>query len=258
MGSTQRMAVSTVWLTNGLRALALAGLAAAALVAAKPGPAAALPVAKQQYHAAEPAVPTYRRAAPRRVVPTRVVPPNTAPSRAIQPRVAAPQAAAPRAAAPRAAIAPQYQRQTVSYSGGEAPGTSIIDTGARHLYLVRPGGEAIRYGVGVGRDGFGWSGSAKVGRKAEWPRWTPPSQMIQRQPELARWAGGMPGGVDNPLGARALYLYRGGRDTLYRIHGTNEPWSIGRAMSSGCIRMLNEDVVHLYGLARVGAKVVVR
>ena len=241
--SRQTGAVRTMWFTTGLRALALAGMALAALGVAVPDTAQALPTAKQEYRAAQPAAPAYRRA----VRP-----------RAVAPRAVAPRAVAPRAVAPRPAVSSEFARQTVSYSGGEAPGTIIIDTGSRHLFLVRPGGKAVRYGVGVGRDGFGWAGSAKVGRKAQWPRWTPPSSMIQRQPELAKWAGGMPGGVDNPLGARALYLYKGGKDTLYRIHGTNEPWSIGRAMSSGCIRMLNEDVTHLYGLANVGAKVVVR
>ncbi len=234
----QARAGRVLWITNGLRGLALAGMAAAALAFMVPEPAVALPTAKQTYRTAQPAPPSARRAV-RPQQPGRT-------ERAV-------------AAAPRpAAVSGSFQRQTVPYSGGEAPGTIIIDTSSRHLFLVRSGGQAIRYGVGVGRAGFGWSGSAKIGRKAQWPRWTPPSSMIKRQPELAKWAGGMPGGVDNPLGARALYLYRGGRDTLYRIHGTNEPWSIGRAMSSGCIRMLNEDVTHLYGLAKVGAKVVVR
>ncbi len=152
----------------------------------------------------------------------------------------------------------QWLPQDVSYSGRERPGTIVIDVAARYLYHVQEGGTARRYGIGVGRDGFRWAGAAVVGRKAEWPTWTPPAAMIRRQPELREWAGGMPGGVDNPLGARALYLYRGGRDTLYRIHGTNAPWTIGQAMSSGCIRMVNEHVEELYERVRVGSRVIVR
>ncbi|MBO6675286.1 MAG: L,D-transpeptidase [Rhizobiales bacterium] len=152
----------------------------------------------------------------------------------------------------------QWLPQDVSYSGRERPGTIVIDVANRYLYHVQEGGSARRYGIGVGRDGFRWAGSAVVGRKAEWPTWTPPPAMIRRQPELREWAGGMPGGVDNPLGARALYLYRGGRDTLYRIHGTNAPWTIGQAMSSGCIRMVNEHVEELYDRVRVGSRVIVR
>jgi lipoprotein-anchoring transpeptidase ErfK/SrfK len=152
----------------------------------------------------------------------------------------------------------QWMPQDVSYSGRERPGTIVIDVANRYLYHVQEGGTARRYGIGVGRDGFRWAGSAVVGRKAEWPTWTPPPAMIRRQPELREWAGGMPGGVDNPLGARALYLYRGGRDTLYRIHGTNAPWTIGQAMSSGCIRMVNEHVEELYDRVRVGSRVIVR
>lgn len=232
MNGWTRQAATAAWLTNGLRGLALASMAAATAFLMTPQQAEALPTAKQ-YRSVQPAAPVVRRAVTR-------------------PQVRQ----APRAVAP--APVSTFTRQTVNYSGGEAPGTIVVDTGSKHLYLVRSGGKAIRYGVGVGRAGFGWSGAARIGRKAQWPRWTPPSSMIKRQPELAKWASGMPGGIDNPLGARALYLYRGGRDTLYRIHGTNEPWSIGRSMSSGCIRMLNEDVKHLYGLAKVGARVVVR
>jgi lipoprotein-anchoring transpeptidase ErfK/SrfK len=117
---------------------------------------------------------------------------------------------------------------------------------------------AIRYGVGVGREGFGWSGVVRVGAKQEWPSWTPPAAMIERRPELVAYAAGMPGGPDNPLGARALYLYDGGRDTMFRIHGTNEPWSIGQNVSSGCIRMLNAHVTELYRMARIGTKVIVK
>ena len=148
--------------------------------------------------------------------------------------------------------------QVVDYNGRERPGTIVINVAERFLYLVEGDRKARRYGIGVGRDGFRWSGAAIIGRKAEWPTWTPPPAMIRRQPELREWAGGMPGGIDNPLGARALYLYRGGRDTLYRIHGTNAPWTIGEAMSSGCIRMVNEHVEDLYERVRIGARVVVR
>ncbi|CAN5270069.1 hypothetical protein BH10PSE7_BH10PSE7_36880 [soil metagenome] len=145
----------------------------------------------------------------------------------------------------------------VAYETPERSGTIIIDTGERALYHVQSPGEAMRYGVGVGKQGFEWAGIAKVGRKVEWPAWTPPADMIARRPELAEYAGGMPGGPDNPLGARAMYLYAGGRDTLFRIHGTNEPQSIGRAASSGCIRMLNEEVVDLYDHVAIGTKVIV-
>ena len=155
-------------------------------------------------------------------------------------------------------LASQWRPRDVSYSGRERPGTIVIDVSARYLYHVQEGGTARRYGIGVGRDGFRWAGAAVVGRKAEWPTWTPPPAMIRRQPELREWAGGMPGGIDNPLGARALYLYRGGRDTLYRIHGTNAPWTIGQAMSSGCIRMVNEHVEELYDRVSVGSRVIVR
>jgi lipoprotein-anchoring transpeptidase ErfK/SrfK len=155
------------------------------------------------------------------------------------------------------AIAPKFRRQIVRYASGEPPGTVIVDPNAKYLYLVMANGDAMRYGIGVGREGFGWSGVAAVERKAPWPTWTPPQSMIGRQPELARYARGMAPGLDNPLGARALYLFQNGRDTLYRIHGTNEPDSIGQNVSSGCIRLLNQDVVDLYNRVPVGSKVVV-
>jgi len=154
-------------------------------------------------------------------------------------------------------IDPEYLRQEVAYTGREGPGTIIVDPNGRHLFYVEGGGRAIRYGVGVGREGFAWNGAATIKRKSEWPTWTPPSQMIKRQPELVEFASGMQGGLDNPLGARAMYLYQGDRDTLYRIHGTNEPESIGTRVSSGCIRLINQDVMDLYDRARVGTKVVV-
>jgi lipoprotein-anchoring transpeptidase ErfK/SrfK len=144
----------------------------------------------------------------------------------------------------------QFKRQIVAYTGNEAAGTIIIDTGSTYLYLVQGGGKAIRYGIGVGRDGFRWSGMQSITKKAEWPDWTPPPEMIQRQPYLPRF---MAGGPTNPLGARAMYL--GG--TVYRIHGTNAPSTIGTRVSSGCIRLTNEDVSDLYSRVNVGTKVVV-
>lgn len=155
-------------------------------------------------------------------------------------------------------VSPEFLRQEVSYNGPEPAGTIVVDTGDHFLYYVLGEGRAMRYGIGVGRDGFGWTGDVKVGRKAKWPGWTPPVSMQKRDPEAAKWAAGMPGGVGNPLGARALYLYRGGRDTIYRIHGTNAPRTIGRSMSSGCIRMFNHDVIDLYERAGVGTRVKVR
>jgi lipoprotein-anchoring transpeptidase ErfK/SrfK len=145
---------------------------------------------------------------------------------------------------------PRYQRQLVDYDGTEKPGTVIIDTPRRFLFLVQDGGHALRYGIGVGRPGFTWAGVKEVSAKREWPDWTPPADMLRRRPDLPRH---MAGGVENPLGARALYL----GSSLYRIHGSNEPWTIGTAVSSGCIRMRNNDVIDLYGRVRIGTKVVV-
>lgn len=145
---------------------------------------------------------------------------------------------------------PAYLRQVVTYRTSEAPGTVIVDTRQYFLYLVMPGGKAMRYGIGVARTGFEWRGSEKISAKREWPSWTPPAEMHARQPGLPSF---MPGGPNNPMGARALYL----GSTLYRIHGTNEPWTIGRSVSSGCIRMTNEDVIDLYRRVAVGARVVV-
>src|SRR5947209_15162005 len=144
----------------------------------------------------------------------------------------------------------QFKRQIVAYNGSEAPGTIIIDTPNTFLYLVQPGGRAIRYGIGVGRDGFRWSGVQHITKKAEWPDWNPPAEMIQRQPYLPRF---MAGGATNPLGARAMYL----GNTIYRIHGTNAPSTIGQRVSSGCIRLVNEDVTDLASRVNVGTKVVV-
>jgi lipoprotein-anchoring transpeptidase ErfK/SrfK len=154
-------------------------------------------------------------------------------------------------------VKPAYLRTQVAYRSSQRPGTIVVDPSSRYLYLVVGGGKAVRYGVGVGREGFAWSGVAQVKRKQVWPTWTPPVEMQRRQPESARYADGMPGGPSNPLGARALYLYQGGRDTMYRIHGTNDPSSIGRSMSSGCIRLLNQDIIDLYNRVPLGTKVVV-
>ena len=150
-----------------------------------------------------------------------------------------------------------FRRTVVVYNGRHWPGTIIVDTPARQLYLVLENKKAMRYGCAVGRDGFRWAGLADVGRKVMWPRWTPPKSMIERSPEKAKWANGMPGGPDNPLGARALYLFQSGNDTLYRIHGTTEPLSIGKNASSGCIRMVNQDVVDLYRRVPIGSRVIV-
>ncbi|MDP3526373.1 MAG: L,D-transpeptidase [Hoeflea sp.] len=152
----------------------------------------------------------------------------------------------------------EFWRKKVRLQTSEKPGTIIIDTSTKYLYYVEGNNRATRYGVGVGRDGFGWSGTVQVGRKAEWPDWRPPASMIARERKQGRiLPAHMKGGPNNPLGARALYLYKGGRDTIFRIHGTNQPWTIGQNMSSGCIRMMNEDVEHLYSRAGVGSKVIV-
>ena len=151
-------------------------------------------------------------------------------------------------------LAPQFLPQVVDYHTREKPGTIVIDTKHKFLYLVEPGGKARRYGVGVGKEGFGWTGTNLITRKAEWPGWTPPAEMIAREKAKGRiLPAHMEGGIANPLGARALYLGH----TLYRIHGTNAPWTIGHNVSSGCIRMRNQDVVDLYGRVHVGTKVVV-
>src|SRR5262249_28767876 len=152
---------------------------------------------------------------------------------------------------------PKYKRQLVRYSTPHPAGTVVVDPDSKFLYLVMEGGYALRYGIGVGREGFEWTGTAEVARKARWPTWTPPAEMIRRQPELERYRRGMQPGPENPLGARALYLYQNGRDTLYRIHGTNEPSTIGQNVSSGCIRLLNHDVMDLFERVPVGARVVV-
>jgi lipoprotein-anchoring transpeptidase ErfK/SrfK len=154
-------------------------------------------------------------------------------------------------------IPEQFRPALIEYTGRQRPGTIIVNTSERQLLLIQGNQQALRFGCAVGRDGFRWAGLADVGRKVMWPKWTPPKEMIKRSPEKAKWAKGMPGGPENPLGARALYLYQNGQDTLFRIHGTNEPHSIGKNASSGCIRMINQDAVELFRRAPIGARVVV-
>ena len=154
----------------------------------------------------------------------------------------------------------KYQRRRVPYQTSEKPGTVVVDTRNYYLYHVEPGGMAMRYGVGLGRAGFAWSGRARIAWKRKWPTWTPPESMIRREPQLRRWSadnGGMPPGLTNPLGSRALYIFQGNRDTLYRLHGTPEVRSIGRAVSSGCVRLVNQDVIHLYDRVKPGSTIVV-
>lgn len=189
-----------------------------------------------------------RNGAPRSAVTARRAIGAAPPARTVSPRRQAGQVAYAPPPAKRSQIDPKYTKQVVDFDGKDAPGTIVIDTNKRFLYLVQQDGKAVRYGVGVGRPGFEWAGTHKVTRKAEWPDWRPPAEMRERQPNLPEF---MPGGPRNPLGARALYL----GSTLYRIHGSNEPWTIGRAVSSGCIRMRNEDVIDLYEQVSVGANV---
>ncbi|MEE7491257.1 L,D-transpeptidase [Methylobacterium oryzae CBMB20] len=202
-----------------------------------------------------------RSAAPQRVAAYsgELVPAEPEPAQAYGQAYGAPQpyGAQPAAAygAPQAdpgrigrAVSPEYQRQEVAFPGRQRPGTIVIDTAGKHLYLVQAGQRALRYGIGVGRPGFAWSGLKTISRKAEWPDWTPPPEMLARRPDLPRH---MAGGPENPLGARALYL----GSSLYRIHGTNEPNTIGQSVSSGCIRMMNDDVIDLYERVPVGTRV---
>ena len=154
-------------------------------------------------------------------------------------------------------VDPKYWRQLVPNQTGEPAGTIVVDTPNRFLYLVRADGQAMRYGVGIGRDGFRWGGRGKIAYKREWPTWTPPSEMIDRQPELEQYRHGMAPGLDNPLGPRALYIFENGRDTLYRLHGNMDATSIGEAVSSGCVRLLFQDVIDLYGRVPDGTPIVV-
>jgi lipoprotein-anchoring transpeptidase ErfK/SrfK len=157
-----------------------------------------------------------------------------------------------------ASVDPDLLRQEVAYRGPYRPGTIVVKVPERRLYLIQPNGTALRYAVGVGRsEALDFHGSAVVGRKAVWPRWTPTVNMMEKLPGYSAYAGGMEGGIGNPLGARALYLYRGDRDTLFRLHGTNEPTTIGQPVSSGCIRLFNQDIIDLYSRVPVGAPVVV-
>ncbi|MFB9342835.1 L,D-transpeptidase [Aminobacter aganoensis] len=155
----------------------------------------------------------------------------------------------------------RFYRRLVDDPTGERPGTIVVDTRNFYLYLVRPGGKAMRYGVGLGRQGFEWSGEGVIQWKQRWPKWTPPAEMIARQPELAKWSaenGGQPPGLNNPLGARALYIFQNGEDTLYRLHGTPEYWTIGKAVSSGCVRLMNQDIIDLYDRVATPTPIVVR
>ncbi|MDB5505878.1 MAG: hypothetical protein JWR75_516 [Devosia sp.] len=154
-------------------------------------------------------------------------------------------------------LKPEFFRTEVADPTGERPGTLVVSTSERYLYLVGEGGRAMRYGIGIGREGFAWSGAGEIAMKREWPTWTPPSEMVKRDPTLVQFKNGMPPGLGNPLGARALYIFRNGRDTLYRIHGTPEYWTIGSAVSSGCVRMVNQDVIDLYGRVPKGARIIV-
>lgn len=152
---------------------------------------------------------------------------------------------------------PKFLRQTVYYGSRHEPGTIVVDPHSKFLYFIMPGGRAIRYGIGVGRAGFAWNGEAVIRFKRKWPKWFPPDEMIDRDPRLEKYRNGQNGGPSNPIGARGLYLWQGNRDTLYRIHGTNQPGSIGTNASSGCIRMWQQDIIDLYDRVNVGAKVVV-
>ncbi|KQV24404.1 oxidoreductase [Rhizobium sp. Root1203] len=151
----------------------------------------------------------------------------------------------------------RYVRKEVEYAGSEPVGSIVVNTYERQLYYIEGDGRAMRYAVAVGEEGLTLKGRATIGRKAEWPSWTPTASMIERKPNLGQYAGGVPGGPNNPLGAAALYLYRGGQDTYFRLHGTNAPWLIGQAVSNGCIRLTNEDIVDLYSRVPVGTQVLV-
>ena len=155
-------------------------------------------------------------------------------------------------------LKPKYRRRLVDFPTAEVPGTIIVDTPNRYLYLVQENGKAMRYGVGIGRDGFTWGGRGRIQYKRAWPRWTPPGEMIDRQPELEKYRTGMEPALNNPLGARALYIFQNGEDTLYRLHGTQDAASIGKAVSSGCVRLINQDVIDLFNRARPGATILVR
>ncbi|MEX0853070.1 MAG: L,D-transpeptidase [Bauldia sp.] len=162
-------------------------------------------------------------------------------------------------AVPQGRLDPRYARRVVTtpWNIPNEPGAIVVDTRNRYLYLVQADGTSLRYGIGVGRQGFSWSGEATIKDKQHWPRWIPPKEMVARDELAAKWADGMPGGLENPLGARAMYLYQGNKDTLYRLHGTNDATSIGKAVSSGCVRLLNQDVIDLYNRVPLDTKVIV-
>jgi lipoprotein-anchoring transpeptidase ErfK/SrfK len=192
--------------------------------------------------------------------------PVVPPAPVVQPRVtplmyaALPDEQFPIPAVDVSKVDPKWWRTDIDYDGPEKPGTVIVDTPAKYLYHVKAGGRATRYGVGVGRDGFSWSGRAKIAYKRKWPRWNPPDEMVARNPSLEPVSianGGMAPGLNNPLGARALYIHEGGRDTIYRIHGSPEAWTIGKAVSSGCIRLLNQDIIHLHDEVRDGSPILI-
>ena len=166
----------------------------------------------------------------------------------------------PLPAIPYRRIKPQYLRQWVDNPTGERPGALVVDVGHHFLYFTYPNGKAMRYGVGLGRAGFEWAGAGVIQYKRQWPRWTPPDEMVARRPELERYSianGGMDAGLQNPLGARALYIFQNNEDTLYRIHGSPEWWTIGKSVSSGCVRMLNQDIIDLYGRVPAKTRIVV-
>ncbi|MEQ8655744.1 MAG: L,D-transpeptidase [Hyphomicrobiales bacterium] len=195
-------------------------------------------------------------------VPQRTLVPNVnvAPSPYLSMYAALPQEQFPIPAVDLTQVPEQYLRRMVDFNTTENVGTVIVDTNNFYLYHVMENGKAMRYGVGLGRAGFEWSGRARIAWKRAWPRWTPPDEMVARQPELEPYSianGGMDPGLENPLGARALYIFQGNVDTLYRLHGTNEVWSIGKAVSSGCVRLLNQDVIHLYGRVANGSAILV-
>jgi lipoprotein-anchoring transpeptidase ErfK/SrfK len=199
--------------------------------------------------------------ATRETMPIAETPPAPAPAPAVPPMYfAMPDEKFPLPAVDVSKMDQRYWRADVDYPTTHAPGTIVVDTPNRYLYHVKPQGRATRYGVGVGRQGFSWAGTAIVAYKREWPRWTPPDSMVARQPELEPYSianGGMDPGPKNPLGARSLYIHQGGKDTLYRVHGSPEAWSIGKAVSSGCIRLVNQDIIHLHGEVRDGSPIVV-
>lgn len=163
-------------------------------------------------------------------------------------------------AIPYQQVPPRYYRQRVVAPAGYTPGTIVVDTPNRFLYLIEQGGTAMRYGVGIGREGFAWQGEGVIQWRQKWPKWTPPDEMVARQPQLAKYSianGGMPPGLLNPLGARALYIFQNGQDTLYRLHGSPEWNSIGKAMSSGCVRLMNQDIIDLYDRVPQKARIIV-